>query len=295
MVYIIIIIFSIAVSYSILKLYLVKRQLRKIVEQMEEPGENFISVDFADRDLESAALQINKMVEKIQAAKAQSLKAEKNMQLSVSMISHDMRTPLTSVIGYLQLALKSCNEEAVLQDIRIALDEARYCNKLVNDFFDLSVADFNPYTPVMEKINLCEVVCDEILANHLEFDKKRIVPVFEQANDAVWVLADRKLLTRVIQNLISNEIKYATGKVTFLILKNETTTLCISNTTSEFMDTEKIFDKYYRVENSYNHTGTGLGLYICKKFVEEMHGNITAYYKEDTLNIKIDFMSADEN
>lgn len=61
------------------------------------------------------------------------------------------------------------------------------------------------------------------------------------------------------------------------------------------MDTEKIFDKYYRVENSYNHTGTGLRLYICKKFVEEMHGNITAYYKEDTLNIKIDFMSADEN
>ena len=295
MTYIVIIsILIIVVSFLSVKLYLVKRQLRKMAEQMQEQDEATVSVEFVDKDLETVALRINEKLERLQKVKVDAAKNEQAMKTSISMISHDMRTPLTSVIGYLQLAEKSCADEETLQDIRIALDRAKYANKLVDDFFELSVVDANQYTPVMEKVNLCEVVCEEILANYLAFEKKGITPVFEQADDEIPVWADRKLLARVIKNLISNGIKYSSGKMEFVITEGERVTLAISNTISDAVDTNKIFDKFYRADASRKGEGAGLGLYICRKFVEEMNGKISAGSENERLTINIEFLSLGE-
>lgn len=285
---IIIVLLIMVVSFLILKLCLVKQQMRKIVKQLEEPGENFISVDFVDRDLETLALKINKNLDLLQQVRVEATKSEQAMKASVSMISHDMRTPLTSVIGYLQLAEKNCREQETLQDIKIALDRAKYTNKLVDDFFELSVIDSNQYTPVMEKVNICEVVCEEILANYLEFEKKGITPLFRQADDVIGVWADRKLLVRVVQNLISNGIKYSTGNMEFSVIQDDKVVLSISNSISHSIDVEKIFDKFYRADASRNSDGMGLGLYICRKFIEEIEGNISAYSNDDMLSIKVE-------
>lgn len=290
MTYIVIIfILIIVVSFLSVKLCLVKRQLRKMVEQMQDQDETTVSVEFVDKDLEAVALQINEKLERLQKVKVDAFKNEQAMKTSISMISHDMRTPLTSVIGYLQLAEKTCADEETLQDVRIALDRAKYANKLVDDFFELSVVDANQYTPVMEKVNLCEVVCEEILANYLAFEKKGITPLFEQADGEVMVLADRKLLARVIQNLISNGIKYSTGKMEFVITEGECVTLAISNSISEAVDTDRIFDKFYRADVSRKGEGAGLGLYICRKFVEEMNGTIGAQNAKGKLIITVEF------
>lgn len=285
---IIIVLLIMVVSFLVLKLCLVKQQMRKIVKQLEEPGENFISVDFVDRDLETLALKINKNLDLLQQVRVEAAKSEQAMKASASMISHDMRTPLTSVIGYLQLAEKNCREQETLQDIKIALDRAKYTNKLVDDFFELSVIDSNQYTPVMEKVNICEVVCEEILANYLEFEKKGITPLFRQADDVIGVWADRKLLVRVVQNLISNGIKYSTGNMEFSVIQDDKVVLSISNSISHSIDVEKIFDKFYRADASRNSDGMGLGLYICRKFIEEIEGNISAYSNDDMLSIKVE-------
>lgn len=291
MLYMIIIpILIIVVSFLIVKLHLVKQQLRKMADQMQEQDEGLVSVDFVDKDLEAVALNINKKLELLQRVKVDATKNEQAMKTSISIISHDMRTPLTSVIGYLQLAEKSCKDEETLQDIRIALDRAKYSNKLVDDFFELSMVDSKQYTPVMEKVNLCEVVCEEILANYFAFEKKGITPLFEQADDEIAVWADRKLLVRVVQNLISNGIKYSTGKMDFLITESERVALAISNSISEPVDTEKIFDKFYRADVSRKGEGAGLGLYICRKLVEEMNGKISASNTNHKLTIKMELL-----
>lgn len=285
--YLIMFILIIVVSFLCLKLYLVKKQLKKIAKQMEEQRESTVSVDFVDKDLEAVAIQINYMIDSLQSVRAEALKGEQNLRNSISMISHDIRTPLTSVIGYLQLAKKNCQEEETLHEIAIALDRAAYCSKLVNDFFELSVIDSNTYTPVMEKVNLCEVICEEILANYLSFEEKGIIPTFEQADDFVWVLADRKLLTRVIQNLICNSIKYSTGKVGFFVSEEQKAFLDIFSSASQKVDVEKVFDRFYRADNSRGSDGIGLGLYICRKLIKEMNGTISAESDNHIFHIKI--------
>lgn len=286
--YFIILILSIVAFFFGFKLYLVKKQLKNIGKQMEEEQERFVSMDLVDKDLEKVVVQINERIDSAQIERADARKEEQQLRTSISMISHDMRTPLTSVIGYLQLAKKNCKEEENLQNIEIALDRADYCNKLVNDFFELSVIDSDTYTPVMEKVNLCEVVCEEILANCVAFEKKGIMPIFEQADDTVWVLADKKLLVRVIQNLISNNIKYATGKVRYSISQDEKVLLEIVSDSAHEINAEKIFDKFYQGDSARGSEGTGLGLFICRRFMEDMNGRIWAESSDEEFRIKVE-------
>ena len=289
--YFIIFILVIVVSFLLLKQYLLKQQLKNIAKQMEEQSESLVSIDFVDKDLETVTIRINDMIDSIRTVRAEALREEQNLKTSISIISHDMRTPLTSVIGYLQLAKKNCKEEEIIQDIDIALERANYCSKLVNDFFELSVIDSGTYTPVMEKVNICEVIRDEKLAKYLGYEKRGITPMFEQADDVVWVLADRSLFIRVIQNLISNSIKYSTGKVKFSVFKGKRVTIYFSSSVSKKVEVEKIFDKFYKSDHSRSSDGSGLGLYICRKFIEDMNGTISAQSSDELFNIKIELDS----
>ena len=284
---ILIVLLLVVVSFLVGKQWLLKRQLRNMANQMAESDERAISVDFVDEDLETVAAGINKRLAALQAIQVDAEKKEQVMKTSISMISHDMRTPLTSVIGYLQLAQKSCTDEDALQNIRIALDRAKYANKLVDDFFELSVVDSKQYAPVMENVNICDVVCEEILAHYLAFEQKGITPEFHQADQAIQVWADSKLLARVVQNLISNAIKYSTGKMAFVLTETDAVTLSISNSVAASVDTQKIFDKFYRSDASRKGEGAGLGLYICRKLVEDMGGSISATCENNQLTIHI--------
>ena len=286
--YLIIFILIIIVFFLGFKLYFVKRQMKNIAKQMEEQKERFVSIDLIDKDLEAVVVQINELIDFTQMERADARNAEKKLRTAISVVSHDMRTPLTSVIGYLQLAKKNCTEEERLQNIEIALDRAGYCNKLVNDFFELSVIDSDTYVPVMEKVNLCELVCEEILANYVSFEEKGIKPIFEQADDTIFVLADKKLLVRVLQNLISNNIKYATGKVNYSISQKETVLLEITSSSTRKVDAEKIFDKFYQEDFARGSEGSGLGLYICRKFMEDMNGRIWAETSDEEFRIKVE-------
>ena len=95
---------------------------------------------------------------------------------------------------------------------------------------------------------------------------------------------------RVIQNLISNGIKYSTGEIEFVITEGQSVVLAISNSISEDVDTEKIFDKFYRADVSRKGDGAGLGLYICRKLAEEMNGKISARSENKRLTVNIEFL-----
>lgn len=93
--------------------------------------------------------------------------------------------------------------------------------------------------------------------------------------------------------LTSNGIKYSTDNMEFSITQGDNVVLSISNSISQSIDVEKIFDKFYRADSTRNSDGMGLGLYICRKFVEEMEGSISAHSDGDRLTIKVELKSLD--
>ncbi|HBZ04054.1 MAG TPA: sensor histidine kinase [Lachnospiraceae bacterium] len=280
----------IIILFLLIKIFLMKKEMKRITSEMKDnPDNNQVSVDFVDGDLQKLIVQINNLYESVMKIKVEGKEDEKKIRESISMIAHDMRTPLTSIIGYLQVAERLDDAGEKNENIEIALERARYLNKLVNDFFELSLIESGQVNVQMEKVNLSEIICEEILSESPEIDRKGIEPVFEQAEENIYVYADKKKLERVIQNLISNAVKYSVKKLEFVIGIEEAPviTLRIITDATESINTDKIFDRFYQQDSSRTKGGTGLGLYICKSFVEMMYGSISAKQEGDLFEIDL--------
>ncbi len=292
-----VIILSILVLLLLLKIIFLKREMKRIISDMNNnPEKNHMNVDFVDRDLQDMIVEVNKLYDYILEIKADGKNDEKKIKDSISMISHDMRTPLTSIIGYLQVAQKSKDISETKENIDIALERARYLNNLVNDFFEISLIESGQIDIKLEKLNLCELICEEILAESPLIDKKGIEPRFDQAEGNIYVNADKQKLIRVIQNLISNAVKYSTKRLDFHIeesaQKNNSEAvgmikLRIQTDATENVDTEKIFERFYQKDSSRTKGGAGLGLYICKEFIEKMGGTIAAKQEKGIFEIEL--------
>lgn len=140
----------------------------------------------------------------------------------------------------------------------------------------------------MESIDVNDMLCELILANFPNFEAKSITPHFEDSGKPVYAYADKKMLTRVVQNLISNGIKYGSDRLDFTLTADEAVHISVSNPISDNeIDTEKMFDKFYRASRSRTEGGAGIGLYICKQFVEAMNGSVSASVRDGVLTITV--------
>lgn len=285
--YIIILILFTAVIIFAGKYCKLKKQLKSIVGQLSAEGIRLVTLELIDKDLESVVLEINGLLEKIQQTIIKSNASSAALKSSIADISHDMKTPLTSVIGYLQLAKKECKDEKIKEIIKICLERTHYCNELINDFFELSVLDSQGCEPKLEKVDVAGMLCEQILANYPVFEEKGITPHFDDSDKTVMVFADPNLLNRVVQNLISNGVKYTDGDIFFHICQeNEHVIVTVSNPVNDYIDVDHIFDRFYTQDKS-RSKGSGIGLYICRQFIEAMGGNISAEMEENCLVIKV--------
>lgn len=283
----IILILSAAVIFFAVRYYLLKKQLKSVFKQLSDEQTKLVTVELVDGDIENIVQEINVLLERIQQTVIKSNASSAVLKSSIADISHDMKTPLTSVIGYLQLAEKECADENIREIIKICLERTHYLNKLINDFFEISVIESQGITPNMENIDAAGMICEQILANDPLFEEKNITPHFENADDTVIVHADHNMLGRVIQNLISNGIKYTSGDIYFGISREDgRVVITVSNPVNTYIDTEHIFDRFYTQDKS-RSKGSGIGLYICRQFVEAMGGSICAEMEGNCLVIKV--------
>lgn len=285
--YLIILILFAAVLILAVKSYLLKKQLRSIFYQLSEEQTRLVTVELIDEDLEKVVQEINTLLERIQQAVIKSNASSAALKSSIADISHDMKTPLTSVIGYLQLAKKECEDEKMGELIKTCLERTRYLNALINDFFELSVIESQGCIPKLENVDVAGIICEQILANYFFFEEKNITPHFEDSDKTVIVSADPNMLNRVIQNLISNGMKYASGDISFRACReNERVIVTVSNPVNTHIDVAHIFDRFYTQDKS-RSKGNGIGLYICRQLIEAMGGSISAEIDQNSLSIKV--------
>lgn len=280
----VIIVLSAAVCVLAAKLFSLKSRIGSVSKQLDDRDNTLITTQFNGDELETVVKKINLMIENEHKAKVEIRREQAALRQAIADVSHDIRTPLTSIIGYLQLA----EQEDRQANVSIALERARYCNSLVNDFFELSVIDSRGCEPDMESVDVNDMLCELILVNFPNFEAKSITPHFADSGRPVYAHADKKMLTRVIQNLISNGIQYGSDRLDFTLTVDKAVHISVSNPISDHeLDTEKMFDKFYRASRSRTAGGAGIGLYICKQFVEAMDGSVLAAVGDGMLTITV--------
>lgn len=285
----IIIVLSAAVCFLAVKLLSLKHRITVVSKQLDDEKNALITTQLKGDVFEDVVRKINVMKENEHKTKVEINKEQAALKQAIADISHDIRTPLTSVVGYLQLAEKNAENEEQRADIEIALERAKYCSTLVNDFFELSVIDSKGIEPVMESVDVNDLLCELILANFPNFEAKGITPRFEDSGNPVYAKADKKMLTRVIQNLISNGIKYSSDHLELSLEETENAVkISLTNPISDNdVDVEKIFDKFYQSSKARTANGAGIGLYVCKQFVTAMDGMISASLENGLLTVTV--------
>lgn len=278
-------------------LYGYKKQLKQIVNQMqfiEEKETNYKLISFMNaKEISELVILMNRVIDKYRNATINTIRVNQNFRESITSISHDIRTPLTSLRGYIQLMRKE-TEISEKQERYIQIMESRFdaVQRMLNQLFEYARIENGEITLKMEKINLGNVLCD-VLSNFFdEFTKRNEEPMVSICEESIYINGDKNAVFRVIENILSNALRHGTGGYEVeLLKKDKDCILHISNRTNsiEETDVERIFERFYTTDKSRTKKGTGLGLAIAKKFTEQMGGSIGASLEEDRFKITIRF------
>lgn len=270
-----------------------KREFRRINKEIINNLEEYINLKTTsiDKDVENLIQSINLIFDSKQKIVAEKKENEEKLRASITNMSHDLRTPLTSIIGYLQMIKSEKQSEADKKEyIEIVERRTKALQQLINSFYDLSRIEGNEYKFNYKKVNLSNVLCENIAVFYNDFINNNIEPIIEVEENIKEIISDDVAISRIFSNLIGNMIKHG-GNFVKITLKQEDNLIVtefinnVTEVTEENLD--KLFDRFYTVDNSRSDKNTGLGLYITKILVERLGYFIDAKMEEENLIIRI--------
>lgn len=243
----------------------------------------------ADNELDLLFSAINRLSDELKhqvILREQADLSKKNLILG---LSHDVKTPLTNIIGYADLLIreKDLSEEEVIRNLKIIHTNGLMADKLTKGLFELARFDSDKYFVETQKVDLCELLRQKLIGYIHEFEEKDITYHFEIPDTPLYVILNETQMERVVDNLIQNSLKYNPMPFSMTIKLCEDNGFILllimdDGIGIEPIYTERIFDPLYRIETSRNLSlgGSGLGLSISRKIIEKHGGTLTLEVSE---------------
>mgnify|MGYP003321360343 CR=1 FL=1 len=236
-----------------------------------------------DNEFSEIAMNINNMAGDIQTLMEKERESEKTKNELITNIAHDLRTPLTSIIGYLELLKMDNNipQEQKKQYLDIAYSKSRKLQSLIEDLFGFTKLNYGKIAMKVVRLDIVKLLSQLVDEFYPNFMEKDLQWNLTSNTSSCVITADGGLIARLFDNLINNAIKYGSDgkRIDVKIQANpETVTVSVINYGKVIPEEElpHLFEKFYRVEQSRNKTtgGTGLGLAIAKSIVDMHDGDI---------------------
>ncbi len=266
--------------YLIVKIFLIKKDIagidREFNEKLKADTNTLITVDGKDKTVCRLAADINEQLKVLRKQRLKYEQGDLELKSAVANISHDLRTPLTAISGYLELLEKEQKSQDAERYIGIIKNRTDTLKQLAEDLFRYSVITSPDYDSPKERLSVNSVLEECIAYHYNAFRQAKIIPEIHLPEITVYCNMNRVALNRIFSNLIENAIKYSNGD--FCVELNDKGEITMSNMASELSTVEvsMLFDRFYTVENA--KKSTGLGLSIVKILVEQVGGTIYAKY-----------------
>mgnify|MGYP000020715102 FL=1 len=290
LVFIIILVF--VCIFLIVKLFIIKKTIREIEKSftyiLESDTNNIVTISSLDKDIKNLTINLNKNLVELRKQKLQYKNGNQELKKIITNISHDLRTPLTALKGYIDLIKQeklSDNQKKYLKIIQKKSDEI---TELTGQLFEFSkIVDTLENNINIKKEECCiNEILEETLVNFYSiFKEKSIIPTIKITDKKMYKTINKVSIVRIFENILSNVSKYSNGN--FKVEMNEDGIITFSNkaTSLDATTVQKIFDRYFSVENA--KESTGIGLSIAKQLVELNNGTIKAAYNDGYLIIEI--------
>ena len=257
-----------------------------MTEHLSTDTNRLITVSSSDRYVRHLASEIARQLAELRRQRRQYINGDRELKEAVTNISHDLRTPLTAICGYLELLEAEEMTDNTRRYVEQISNRTEALKALTEELFRYSVIS-SVSDLSYEKVNVGRVLEDTLISFYGAFEQKNITPKISLPDSSVSRSLDKFALSRIFGNIVSNAVKYSDGD--FEVTMTESGEITFSNTASELssVDVGKLFDRFYTVDSA--RKSTGLGLSIAKLLTERMGGNISADYKGNVLSITLFF------
>ena len=240
------------------------------------------------------AKELNNLADGAKIAAERQMKSERMKTELITNVSHDIKTPLTSIINYVDLLKSAESEEERNQYLEVLDRQSQALKKLIEDLMDMSKANSGNVTLELTQIDVAEAVNQALGEFADKLDAAALSPVFRHPEDPVTINADGKHLWRILHNLLSNACKYAmpgTRLYLDLLTLEGSAVLTMKNISKEplNMDAETLMERFVRGDASRNTEGNGLGLNIAQSLAQLQSGNMDILVDGDLFKVTLTF------
>lgn len=294
--YIMIGVLSVLILILICILISYKRQVKDICRQLrflQECDSNMlITTEMKKGHIEELAELLNTLLKERKKERADYQKKEQMIADIYTNLSHDIRTPLTSLDGYFQLLEETQEENDRKRYIQIIQERIESLKEMLEELFTYTKLQNGTYELKLEPQNVGQILKETVFSYYDDWAEQGISPQFEITEEPVWIRGNKQALRRTIQNIIKNGLDHGNKEIRIQLSRNEKQMeLVFQNKIEpgEQIDISRVFERFYKADKSRSKSSTGLGLSTAKGFVEKMHGEIAAEIKEDWFCIKISF------
>lgn len=285
----IVLICSLALAALCLLAYLLvlRHSLREAAEELDEKlrtdTNTLISISSGDRAMQSLVTHINRQLQALRRERLRLHSGNAELTAAVTNISHDLRTPLTALCGYLDLLEQEPQTEAAARYLTVIRERTDAMRALMEELFRYSVLTATADELHTEPVCLNDVLEQSLAGFYGALSARGITPSVQLPEEKVIRPLDAAALRRVFDNILSNAAKYSDGDLAAVLAPDGKVTFSNRASALSRVEAARLFDRFYTVDSA--RGSTGLGLSIAKLLTEKLHGTISADYENETLRI----------
>lgn len=289
---IVLILVVLALLFSFYNLEKNLREAKKHLERIEEnESRTRIVLHSPNRAAEELFTAMNRVLEKKEDTLSGFRRQEQVLREQISNVSHDLRTPLTSILGYLQLLEDpNLDETERAQSLQVIEARARTLQNLIAAFYDLSRIEGGEYPLEREQVDLYRVLSDLIAQFYGDFERSGFDMEVDLQQHLPPVWGDAGAVARVFANLIGNALKHGTAFLHIRLYRlGDTLVTEFANGGGDLTqeDAARVFDRFYTADKTRSTQNTGLGMSIVRALVRQMGHEVTAELREGVFTVRV--------
>lgn len=275
------------VLFLLAYLLILRHSIREAAEELDEKlrtdTNTLISISAGDSSIQLLTSRINRQLQALCRERLILQSGNDELTAAVTNASHDLRTPLTAICGYLDLLEQEPQSENSMRYLAVIRERTDALRGLTEELFRYSVITATADELRLEAVCLNDVLEQSLAGFYGALSARGITPEIRMPEAAVVRKLDAAALRRIFDNILSNAAKYSSGDLAVSLLADGSVTFSNRASALSRVQTERLFDRFYTVETA--RSSTGLGLSIAKLLTERMGGTITAEYKNERLSI----------
>lgn len=280
---------ALAVLALVVYLLSLRRAIREVADELDEKLQTdtntLIAISTGDWAVRALAARINTQLRALRRERLRLQNGDAQLKAAVTNVSHDLRTPLTAICGYLDLLEQEPHSENSRRYLAVIRERTETMRTLTEELLQYSVITSAPDALNREPVSINDILEQSLAGFYGVFTGRGIAPVIQIPEQPVIRTLDAAALRRVFGNILSNAAKYSDGDLTVSLTPEGTVTFTNHAHKLGRVQAERLFDRFFTVENA--SSSTGLGLSIARQLTEKMGGHISAEYEDGSLCVRV--------